>query len=101
RVKSCNYRKSIFLSVAKVMTLIGAIFNTVALITLIAGSNDSFSTIIYAILLGLVWVARNKSFNEEHRGWMIYSIFIGAITSNVFDIIGYICALIESYRYRR
>ena len=95
------YRKSTILLISEVLTLISAVFNTIILLCMIPDHiTDSLSMIFYITMLVLVWLGRYKIFKEDHRGWMIYSLFIGLLTRNIFDIIGYTCVLIHSYKYR-
>lgn len=91
--------KSKLFSIGKVLTLIGAILNTYALLILIFKNDDIFLNIFSVILLILVWFGRNKSLKYNNKYWIIYSLFIGCIVSNPFDIVGYILILINSFKH--
>lgn len=96
-----DYSKSIMMSIAEVITLISAVLNTIILVnSIIEYTGDLLSVGLYSMLLIFVWFGRYKSFKEEHRGWIIYSLIMGIMTINIFNIVGYICVLIHSFRSR-
>lgn len=80
-------RKSTILVISEVLTLISATFNTIILLCMIPDHiTDSLSMIFYITMLVLVWIGRYKSFKEDHRGWMIYSLFIG-LMQGIYSIL--------------
>ncbi|MEG2788844.1 MAG: hypothetical protein RR942_13615 [Romboutsia sp.] len=77
----------------EIVTLVGAIIETVGHAMLIIGTFFMW-TIPAAIIIPLIWVARGNAKSKDSKGWMIYGIVQGVLCGWI-SLVGYILLLVD------
>ena len=77
----------------EIITLVGAILETIAHSTLIFLTVGIW-VVFAAIFIPLSWVSRTNSVKKESKGWMIYGIVQSAFFNTV-GLVGYILLLVD------
>ena len=79
----------------EIITLIGAILETIMHSTLIFFAIGIWIPFA-AIFIPLAWISRTKSIKYESKGWMIYGI-VQSVIFNTVGLVGYILLLIDKF----
>lgn len=77
----------------EIITLVGAILETILHSTLILATVGIW-ILFAAIFIPLTWISRTNSVKKDSKGWMIYGI-VQSVFFNPVGLVGYILLLID------